>query len=57
MKGRVANLALLKPDFEILAFINASQTNLAFFQYKGFDAGKTYSELHYSLQIASDKSL
>jgi len=51
---RVANLALLKPDLEILAFLTPSafletkkgQTKSGFFQSEKLSSGKTLSQLH-----------
>ena len=54
-KSRVATLAFLKPDFEILAFfehlwifleIKKSLTKSGFFQSERLGSGKTLSELH-----------
>jgi len=51
----VADLAFLKPDFEILAFfehlwlfleIKKSQAKSGFFQSERLGSGKTLSELH-----------
>jgi len=54
---RVANLAFLKPDFEILAFFEhlsfgfvgrskKARQNLAFFQSERLGSGKTLPKLH-----------
>jgi len=54
-QGRVVNLAFLKQDFEIVAFlntfgyfleINKSRTKSGFFRLERLGSGKTLSELH-----------